>query len=162
MKIATKLCLLLLSIKSVFGETTPVVKAPLTSVDRRQLKENARLEAAYQEVMTDYAPILSAFNKLKAAPPAEYAFHLSNLKGAVITATEENKLGLYKSVVKRTISTGLFGSPASNPLIKFQENIVPAAINSLAYQQRYVKESPLRKKIDQLVSDLKEIKRIFT
>ena len=163
MKKIIQFSLLFISVHSLIS--TPAAldeKKQLTSLERRQIKEHERLESIYQEIIGDYASILSAFHALKHAAASEYAFYLSNLKTEIITAIEENKLGQYKSVLKRALTNGLLalGEPM-NPLQKFRETILPRTLISISYQSRYFKQSLLRTKIDLLAADLRAIKKIL-
>ena len=155
---------LLLSSVCFIPQSYTVSKARLSLRERRARKKTTSLEKGIALIEDEYKDVLKAYEKLKAAKPAEYSFYCDQFKSALIKAVDEENLG-FKSTLSR-IDYYVFmplkelGENGTNPLHKFKVFIAPKHISMLSNARNGLQKTELTKKADKLITALKDMKRI--
>lgn len=127
-----------------------------------QERNSEYLVQSIARVKYDYAHILTSYNQLVQAPPAEHSFYLNRLKCTIIETIEQNRLPFYdKSLVTKYVN--IFCKRVYLvPLEQFKREYVDDVINSLSFPATKAKGHPSVPEAERLIRQFREMRRILS
>lgn len=124
------------------------------------------LQKAYDDISRDFEEIFEQHESLKKAAPAEYAYYQNQLKISIIQAVEDKRIRGYSAHPLKEMGRSLIKSDyqriaeaQQGPFMRFKNEFLRQAIECLEYRKSNAKGTPLDASVDDLIAQLKDLKR---